>query len=243
MKQEDWLPHLTEIRTRLLIVAVWFVASLGAGLWLSPRILLLLKARPEALGIKWNVFSMTDGLFVYMKCGLLVALLLTLPLLLYHLWAFVRPGLSESEARHTLPFIPAAAAMFAAGAAFSYFVVFPMMLRFLIAMNRSIGAAETYGIDRYFSFLFGVVLPMAVAFELPLVVLFLTRIGLLTPQRLRSSRKYAYLGLAIVGSCISPPEMVSHLAVTIPLIALFELSVYIAGRQWRLMQAEKAGVT
>jgi len=243
MKQEDWLPHLTEIRTRLLIVAVWFVASLGAGLWLSPRILLLLKARPEALGIKWNVFSMTDGLFVYMKCGLLVALLLTLPLLLYHLWAFVRPGLSESEARRTLPFIPAAAAMFAAGAAFCYFVVFPMMLRFLIAMNRSIGAAETYGIDRYFSFLFGVVLPMAVAFELPLVVLFLTRIGLLTPQRLRSSRKYAYLGLAIVGSCISPPEMVSHLAVTIPLIALFELSVYIAGRQWRLMQAEKAGVT
>jgi sec-independent protein translocase protein TatC len=170
-----------------------------------------------------------------MKCALLVAVLFTLPVLLYQIWAFVRPGLTEEEARGTLPYVPVSFVLFLGGASFSYFVVFPMMVRFMEKMNRTIGAVETYGIDRYFSFLFSVVFPMAVAFELPVVILFLTRIGLLSPERLKKARKFAYLGLAIVGSCISPPDFVSHLSVTIPLILLFEISVIVSARQWRTM--------
>ncbi|MCZ8515419.1 twin-arginine translocase subunit TatC [Paenibacillus filicis] len=236
MEQEDWIFHLTEVRKRLLIVGGWFVVTLGLGMYVSPQILRYIKSRPMEGGIEWNVFSFTDGLLIYMKCAILFAVLFTMPLLLYHLWAFVRPGLTDSEARSTLPYIPAAFALFLFGVAFSYLVVFPMMLRFMKSINHTIGAVETYGIDRYFSFLFDIVFPMAVAFELPVVLLFLTRIGLLTPDRLRRARKYAYVGLTIVGSCISPPDFVSHLSVTIPLILLFEISVFFSGRQWRMMR-------
>jgi sec-independent protein translocase protein TatC len=232
MDQEDWILHLSEIRKRLLLVTVWFITTMCAGLYVSPAILRFMKSQPSAEHIEWNVFSFTDGLMIYMKCALLFALLFTLPLLLYQLWAFVRPGLTEQEAKGTLPYIPAAFGLFLAGLSFSYLVVFPMMIGFMKKMNQSIGAVETYGIDRYFSFLFDIVMPMAIAFELPVVMLFLTRIGLLNPQRIKATRKYAYVGLAITGSCISPPDMISHLSVTIPLILLFEISVYISSRQW-----------
>lgn len=234
MEQDDWIFHLTEVRKRMIVVAGWFIVTLCAGLYVSPAILRFIKAQPSAEQIEWNVFSFTDGLMIYMKCALLFALLFTLPLLLYQLWAFVRPGLTSSEAKGTLPYIPVAFGLFLFGMSFSYWVVFPMMLRFMKKMNRSIGAIETYGIDRYFAFLFDIVFPMAVAFELPVVMLFLTRIGLLTPDRIKSTRKYAYLGLAITGSCISPPDMVSHLSVTVPLILLFEISVFVSNRHWRL---------
>lgn len=234
MEQEDWMDHLTEMRKRLLLVSGWFAAALCAGLYVSPGILRFIKSQPGADGIEWNVFSFTDGLLIYMKCAFLFALLFTLPVLLYQLWAFVRPGLTEKEAKNALSFVPASFILFLAGLAFSYLVVFPMMLRFMKKMNSTIGAVETYGIDRYFTFLFDVVLPMSAAFELPVVMLFLTRIGLLTPERLKMGRKYAYVGLAILGSCISPPDMLSHLSVTIPLFLLFEISVFVSSRQWRM---------
>ncbi|MDD9272297.1 twin-arginine translocase subunit TatC [Paenibacillus sp. GCM10023248] len=240
MEQEDWILHLTEIRKRLLIVLAWFVVTLSAGLYLAGDILLFLKSQPLIGEIQWNVFSFTDGLMIYMKCAFLVALLFTVPVLLYQLWAFVRPGLTEAESRSALPYIPVAFALFIIGISFSYWVVFPMMIRFMMRMNQTIGAIETYGIDRYFGFLFQIVFPMSIAFELPVIILFLTKIGLLTPERLKWSRKYAYLALTITGSCISPPDMISHLSVTVPLILLFEISVLAANWQWRTMKHSSA---
>ncbi|MEK3721511.1 twin-arginine translocase subunit TatC [Paenibacillus sp. FSL H8-0034] len=236
MEMEDWVLHLAEIRKRLIIVGSWFIAALCVGLYLSPSILRYIKSQPTASGIEWNVFSFTDGLLIYMKCALLFALLFAVPIILHQLWGFVKPGLTEAEARSTLPYIPAAFVLFLAGAAFGYMVVFPMMLHFMKTMNVTIGAVETYGIDRYFSFLYEIVFPMAVAFEMPVVLMFLTKLGLLTPERLKMTRKYAYITLAIVGSCISPPDMISHLSVTVPLFLLFEISVFVSGRQWRAMQ-------
>ncbi|MED1850778.1 twin-arginine translocase subunit TatC, partial [Brevibacillus borstelensis] len=227
--KQEFVGHLAELRKRLIVVIVGFFLSLCIGLYMSPDILLFIKAQPVAADVVWNVFSFTDGMFIYMKCGFLVAILLTLPLGLYQAWAFVRPGLSDDEARKTIWFVPLSCFLFLCGMAFSYFVAFPMMVSFLSSVNKSIGAVETYGIDRYFAFMFNVIFPLSVAFEMPAVVLFLTRIGLITPAQLKAVRKYVYLGLAIVGSMISPPDFVSHLSVTIPLILLFELSVLISG--------------
>src|SRR5690606_35440506 len=106
----------------------------------------------------------------------------------------------DGEAKGTLAYVPASFLLFLMGASFGYYVVFPMMVRFMQSMNASIGAIETYGIDRYFTFMFNVVFPLAVSFEMPVVVLFMTRLGLLTPARLKTTRKYAYVGLAIVGA-------------------------------------------
>ncbi|MNI28142.1 Sec-independent protein translocase protein TatCy [compost metagenome] len=236
MDSNDWISHLTEVRKRLIIVAGWFIVTLSMGLYVSPNILRYIKSQHSASRVEWHVFSFTEGLLIYMKCALLFALLFTVPVILYQLWLFVRPGLTDTEAKSTLPYIPAAFALFLFGATFSYMVVFPMMLRFMMKMNHTVGAVETYGMGQFFSFLYEIVFPMAVAFEMPVVLLFLTRIGLLTPDRLKKTRKYTYVGMAIVGSCISPPDMISHLSVTIPLILLFEISVFFTTRQWRSMQ-------
>ncbi|PZE19561.1 twin-arginine translocase subunit TatC [Paenibacillus xerothermodurans] len=237
-EQNEFVGHLAELRKRLVYVIVWFFITLCAGLYLSPNILTFIKSQPAAVNIVWNVFSLTDGMFIYMKCAFVFSILFTLPLALYHIWAFVKPGLTEREAKGTLTYVPLSFLLFVMGLSFSYFVVFPMMISFMGKLNQSIGAVETYGIDRYFSFMFNVIFPMGIAFEMPVVILFLTKLGLLTPQRLRQVRKYAYLVLVIVGSCISPPDFVSHIAVTIPLILLFELSIVVSG--WQLRKRENA---
>lgn len=231
--QEDIVGHLAELRKRLILVVAWFFVTMCAGLYLSPRILRYIKSSNVSSSVEWNVFSFTDGLFIYLRCAFLVAVLFTLPLMLYQTWAFVRPGLTDREAKGTLAYVPASFALFLAGVSFSYYLVFPMMMRFMMQMNHTVGAVETYGIDKYFVFMFSVVFPLGVAFEMPIVMLFLTRLGVLTPERLAVTRKYAYVGLAVVGSCISPPDFVSHLSVTVPLILLFEISALLSGRYAR----------
>jgi sec-independent protein translocase protein TatC len=205
----------------------------GSSLWSKKIIYSVILPRLEnvwfILLFGFSLHSMIDGLFIYMKCAFLVSILFTLPLALYHIWAFVRPGLTEKEAKGTLSFVPASFLLFLLGICFSYFIVFPSMVSFMGKINTSIGAVETYGIDRYFSFMFSVIFPIGITFEMPVIVLFLTKLGLLTPFRLKKSRKYAYLALVIVGSSISPPDFVSHLSVTIPLILLFEISIIVSG--------------
>ncbi|MFC4811311.1 twin-arginine translocase subunit TatC [Paenibacillus sp. GCM10023250] len=229
----ELIAHLTELRKRLIVAAAWFVLSLAAGLYASPRLLHFVKTHLGSVKVEWSVFSLSDGLAVYMKCALMVGLLLSLPVFVYQLWAFARPGMTESEAKATLMYVPLSLLLFAAGVLFGYLVALPMMIAFMIKLNRSIGAQEVYGIQHYVSFLVSFLLPMGIAFEMPLVLLLLTRIGLLTPGKLKQARKFAYVGLAVLGSLISPPDFVSHLSVTLPLILLFEISAFVSIRYFR----------
>jgi sec-independent protein translocase protein TatC len=115
--------------------------------------------------------------------------------------------------------------------------VFPMVLRVLISI-----ASREFTVmiraDAYFSFLTGICLPFGFVFELPIVVVFLTRIGVLTPMWLRKMRRWAYLAIVLVGVMISPPEMVSHLSVVVPMILLYEGSILLSAAAWRRRQAQ-----
>nr|WP_208403584.1 twin-arginine translocase subunit TatC [Paenibacillus sp. BK720] len=227
------ISHLTELRKRLIYVAGWFLASLGVGLYAAPKILTFVKGHLGAIEVEWSVFALSDGIAVYMKCALLVGIILTLPFLMYHLWAFARPGMTDAEAKSTLVYVPTSSLLFVGGVLFGYTVALPMMIRFMIKLNQSMGAQEVYGIQHYMSFLISFLLPMGVAFEMPLAMTFLTRIGMLTPGKMKQVRKFAYVGLAVVGTLISPPDFVSHLSVTVPLILLFEISAFISARYYR----------
>lgn len=228
--QRDVINHLAELRKRLIVVAVWFLCAFCIGIYLSPHLLAYVKTHLGTIQVEWSVFSLSDGLVVYMKCALLFGTALTIPCLLYELWAFARPGLTQREARTTLLFVPASLLLFAAGVTFGYTVALPMMISFMVKLNHAIGANEVYGLQHYVSFLIGFLYPMGLAFEMPLAALFLTFIGVLTPGRMKQVRKYAYVSLAILGSCISPPDFISHLSVTVPLILLFEISVFVSWR-------------
>lgn len=242
MDQEFTLvEHLTELRKRLIIVVITFLLSLGIGFSLAARILNIIKAQPTAIHVEWNVFGFTDGLMIYFKCALIIAILITLPVLLHQTWLFVKPGLSEKESKETFIYIPVSFLLFLLGVSFSYFILFPIMLDFMSTINQSIGAIETYGMKQYFTFMFNLIIPVGIVFEMPVIILFLTKLGIVTPTSLRKMRKVAYFILVVVGVLISPPDFISDFLIIIPLFLLFEISILISS--WSVMRKVRLTVT
>lgn len=228
--------HLGELRKRIIWVLVVFAAAMIVGMYFAGPIINWLKHHGPAENIAWNVFSPWDSVRVYMQFSFAVASLVTLPVALYHVWAFVRPGLRPIEQKETLKYIPLAGLLFLLGLAFAYLVVFPMAFFFTTLLTERMALTQTYGITQYFSFMFNIVIPLSLFFELPLVVMFLTAIRLLNPQRLQKMRRYAYFVLLIVGAVITPPDMISAIVVTIPLIVLYEISIGMSRFVYRRQQ-------
>jgi sec-independent protein translocase protein TatC len=225
--------HLGELRKRIMWVLVVLIVGMIAGLIVAKPIIHYLKNVHPADDITWNVFSPWDALKLYMNFGLIIGILFTLPVALYHIWAFVKPGLRKEEQQASLSYIPGAFVLFLAGVAFGYFVVFPMAFYFTSSISRSLDITEMYGAAQYFSFMFNILIPLAVLFEMPIVVMFLTKIRLLNPKRLHKFRRYAYMLLIIISTVITPPDALSAILVSIPLIILYEFSVFLSGIIYR----------
>ncbi|WP_246469672.1 twin-arginine translocase subunit TatC [Cohnella nanjingensis] len=220
--------HLLEMRKRVIRIVVVLLVMLAAGLSLASSAISYLKNAPPANSLSWHALSPWDGIRVYMQFSLLFALVVTLPFSLYQLWQFAKPGLTETERRVTLKFIPLSAALMVAGTSFAYFVVFRMSLLFLRRLNSSMELEETYGIAQYFSFMFNIVIPCALMFELPIVIAFLTALRLLTPTLLRKWRRYGYMLLVVLSTLIAPPDLLSNLFILVPFLLLFEISILLS---------------
>ncbi|WP_068777537.1 twin-arginine translocase subunit TatC [Paenibacillus sp. FJAT-26967] len=227
-KEQPLLEHLTELRRRIFWVLGVLVVGVVIGLIFAKRVILFLKSVPPADKIAWHVFSPWDALRLYMNFGMVVALLITLPVALYHIWAFVSPGLKKAEQKASILYIPGAVILFLAGLAFGYFVVFPMAFFFTTAISHSMGITELYGAAQYFSFMFNIILPLSALFELPIVVMFLTKLRILNPLRLAKMRRYAYMVLVILSTVITPPDAISAILVSVPMILLYEFSVFLS---------------
>jgi sec-independent protein translocase protein TatC len=234
--------HLGELRKRLIIVLVFFgVAMIASFFFVEPVILYLQKA-DEAKELTMNAFRLTDPIKIYMQFAFVIALILTAPVLLYQIWAFVSPGLYERERKVTLSYIPLSLFLFFCGVGFAYFVLFPFVVRFMQSLASDLGINQVIGINEYFEFLLQLVLPFGVLFQLPVIVMFLTRLGLITPMLLSKGRRYAYLLLLIVAAVITPPDVMSQLIVMIPLSILYEISIWISKIAYRkVLLAEQQG--
>lgn len=229
MKKTGYLGHLNELRKRILFSFVFFIVAVIFGFIVASPVIQWLK--PNYLS--WNAFALGDALGVYIKVATLIGFALSLPFFLYQIWAFVRPGLEQKEQKAALRFIPAATMLFFLGLSFGYFILFPMIIQFMRTITEAAGATLILGLHQYFSFLFGIVVPVAILFELPIVVIFLTRIRVLNPILLRKFRKYAYLLLVITATIITPPELITEILVAIPLLLLYEISVILSNRVYK----------
>ncbi|WP_420851967.1 MULTISPECIES: twin-arginine translocase subunit TatC [Paenibacillus] len=232
--------HLGELRKRIMWILVVLVIGMVGGLVAAKPIIRYLKSIPPADGIGWNVFSPWDALRLYMNFGLAVGLLITLPVILYHIWAFVKPGLRETEQKASLLYVPYAFLLFLLGLSFGYWVVFPMAFYFTSSISKSLEITEMYGAAQYFTFMFNIILPLACVFEMPIVVMFLTKIKLLNPKRLHKFRRYAYMLMVILATVITPPDAISAILVAVPLIILYEFSVFMSGFIYRKQLANDA---
>jgi sec-independent protein translocase protein TatC len=237
-EQMTLVEHLRELRRRLIWILVALVAGMAIGLTFAKRVILFLSHQPPAKGMELHAFSPWEPIRIYMNFGLLIGLLLVLPVALYHLWAFVKPGLRPVEQRAAVLYIPGATLLFLAGLAFAYFVVFPMAFLFGSGISRSVGITETYGMAQYFGFMFNILLPVSFVFELPVIVMFLTKLRLLNPHRLGKLRRYAYMALVIVAAVITPPDALSAIIVFIPMVLLYEFSVLLSRIVYRKQVAQ-----
>ncbi|TXC81917.1 twin-arginine translocase subunit TatC [Metabacillus litoralis] len=230
------IDHITELRKRLVIVVVFFFLAVIAGFLLSRPIIIYLQHTEEAKSLTLNAFNLTDPLMVYMKFAFIIAFVITSPIILYQFWSFVSPGLYEKERKVTLSYIPISLLLFLMGISFSYFILFPFVVEFMERISNDLDINQVIGINEYFTFLLQLTMPFGILFQLPVVIMFLTRLGIVTPMFLTKVRKYAYFVLLVIAALITPPEITSHLMVSIPLFILYEISIWISRISYRNAQ-------
>ncbi|WP_160032306.1 twin-arginine translocase subunit TatC [Paenibacillus sp. An7] len=225
--------HLGELRRRLVAVLVVLLLGLIGGLFISDPIYQYLITYGPLPGIELHALTLWDGLGMYMKIALIFSLVITLPFTAYQIWKFVSPGLTPSEQKATVRYIPFVLLLFLLGIAFSYKILLPMATSFTSSINQNLGLVETYGMAQYFTFMFNLILPVSLLFELPVVVMFLTKLRILNPLRLRKMRRISYFALVFIAVFVTPPDFISDILVTIPLILLYEFSVFLSSVVYR----------
>nr|WP_057913707.1 twin-arginine translocase subunit TatC [Peribacillus muralis] len=237
-KQVHVMEHLQELRSRIIKTLIGFVvAFIGSFIYVQQIYELLVKD----IDGKLAVLGPSDILWVYMMIAAVCAIAATIPLAAYQLWRFVAPALKPEERKVTSWFIPWLFILFIAGISFGYFVLFPIVLGFLTSLSA--GQFEmVFTAEKYFRFMINLIVPFGILFEMPLVVMFLTRLGILNPTVLKKSRKLSYFGLVIISIVITPPDIISDILVIIPLLVLYEMSVQLSNIVYRkrLMKEEAA---
>ena len=223
-KKLDVIEHLDELRKRLIISTLAFLVFLIIGFMYVKDIYLFFIRN---LDYKLLVLGPSDIMWVYFHIASLVAIAGTIPVAAWQIWLFVRPALNPHERKAVLAYIPGAFILFIWGLAFGYFFVFPNLLSFLINLGSDL-MTTSFTADKYFDFLINITLPFGIAFELPLVLMFLTTLGIVNPYTIAKLRKYAYFILVIIACMISPPEFISHISVAIPLILIYEISIFLS---------------
>jgi sec-independent protein translocase protein TatC len=232
--------HIGELRKRIIIIAAFFFVSAIGGFFLAEPIIVYLQQTNEAKDLTMNAFRLTDPIKIFMQFSFIIAFIITFPVTLYQLWAFISPGLFERERKVTLSYIPISIFLFLSGLAFSYFILFPFVVNFMSRLADRLDINQVIGINEYFQFLFQLTLPFGLLFQMPVIVMFLTRLGIITPDFLVRVRKFAYFILLVVGAFITPPELLSHLMVTVPLLLLYEISIIISRFAYRKAKQAEA---
>ena len=220
-KELNIIDHLDELRKRLIITLAAFIIFFIVGFMYVEDIYNWLV---RDLEVKLIVLGPSDILWVYFMLAAVIAFAGTIPVLATQVWLFIKPALKPIERKISLSYIPALFILFIVGLSFGYFVIFPTVMNFLIELGGEM-MVTNFTAEKYFRFIFNTTIPFGVLFELPVVMMFLTSLGVINPYVLSKIRKYAYFVLIIIAILISPPDIMSDFLVAVPLIFLYEISV------------------
>lgn len=228
--------HLEELRKRIIItLAVFLLFLAGSFMFVQDIYHYLVKDLPFKLAL----LGPGDIIVVYLMIAAVVAGAATIPVAAHQLWLFIKPALTQSERKVALAYIPALFLLFLAGLSFGYFVLFPIILSFLMSLSGEM-FHTFFTTEKYFKFLLHMTLPFGILFEMPVVMMFLTSLGLINPYKLRAFRKYSYFLLIVVSVFVTPPDFISDILVIIPLILLYEVSVSLAKVVYKRKAAKQA---
>jgi len=249
-KEMSFLDHLEELRWRIIkalagivigtIISTIFIDWLMNDVLLRPVILLNANLLSGQQPFHLQNLKPFGQLFLYMEVAIIGGIILSVPNILYQLWAFIAPGLMPNERRHVKAIVFFSSFCFLAGVAFSYFVMLPAALKFFAGFGTA-EIVNNIAINEYMSFIISVMLAAGVVFELPMVSWFLSKLGILTPAFMRHYRKHSIVAIFVIAAVLTPgTDPVSQVLLAIPLFALYEISIGVSAWAWRGRKKKEA---
>ena len=218
--------HLKELRSRIFkSVLAFVVLSVLCFVFIQYFVDAVLALSPS---FDFVYLSPSELLTSYMKLSLILGLVFASPIILWEIWAFVRPGLTRQEASSVRSAVIAGFVFFLLGMVFCYFLILPLTLEFLYNFNGSVDIAANISFSYYMNFILGMLVAFGAVFEMPVLSYLLSRLGVLKPQALIKARKYAILIVFLIAAIITPPDVVSQIMTAIPMLALYELSIAVS---------------
>ena len=234
------IDHLLELRTRLL----WSIGAFGIAFalcyYFSTAIYGFL-ARPladilmhQGGGERRMIFTaLYEAFFTYLKVAFFGAVFFSFPMWATQLWLFIAPGLYKSEKKVITPFLVASPVLFVAGAALAYYFIFPLAWKFFISFETPTGGGGLpvqleAKVSEYLSLVMHMILAFGVAFQMPVALTLMARVGIVSVEQLRRGRRYAIVGMFVVAAVLTPPDIISQVGLAVPLLALYELSILAA---------------
>jgi sec-independent protein translocase protein TatC len=232
MDKQPVTDHLEELRHRLIVCLCAWLATFLLCYGFAERLFRFVAQPLRAVlpeGSSLVFINATEPFFTYLKIAAFAGLLLALPIILWQIWQFVAPGLYSHEKRFAVPFVLASCACFALGTWFGFLYVFPLIFRFLIGFGTGSGDIDAMlSMGTYLSLSCKLLLAFGVVFELPIVIFFLARLGIVDHRWLARNRKYALLAAFITGAILTPPDVISQLALAGPFLLLYEIGILVA---------------
>jgi sec-independent protein translocase protein TatC len=229
-EKQPFMSHLEELRKRLIACAI----AVGAGFVLCYffsetlfRILVLPLKEVMPQGERLIFTNLPEMFLTYLKVAFIAGIMLTAPFLFYQLWMFIAPGLYQREKKLVFPFVIFSTILFVGGSLFGYFVVFPFGFKFFMGFSNEYVQALP-SVKQYFSFSTKLLFAFGVIFELPVVMFFLSKMGVVTPELLKKKRKYAILLAFVVAAILTPPDVLTQIFMALPLVVLYEISIFVA---------------
>ena len=230
-EQETFISHLIELRDRILRALIAF-AVVFVCLFPFAQDLYTLVAGPMLAALPKGKEMLATGVaspfFIPVKVTMMCAFVVALPIILYQVWAFVAPGLYAHEKKLIAPLVVSSTALFLCGMAFAYFLVLPTVFRFLASFTPE-GVSFAPDISQYLDFVLTLLIAFGLAFEVPVVVVVLVRMGVVSVEKLKEIRPYVIVGAFVIGAIFTPPDVISQLMLAIPMWLLYELGIIVAG--------------
>ena len=222
--------HLEELRKRLIYSFLSIGVAFGISyVYIKEIVEILMRPLVRALpaGSTLVFTAVPEAFLTYLKAALLAGVFFSSPFILYQIWAFVSPGLYEREKKYIYPYLFVSTIFFVAGALFCYLIVFPVVFRFFLSFATK-DIRPLPAIKEYLTFTIKLLLAFGLLFQWPALILFLSRMGVVSSKTLAKNRKYAILGIFVAAAVLTPPDLVSQLLLAGPLLVMYEGSIWMA---------------